>query len=130
MTASRRALYTTDINEKTYYGLALALDRKDKRHRAFYKQREERGWDDTDTWSLASTIASFALPRLRRFKEIAMAHPAAMSAEDWDRELDEMIFAMEQVTRDDGAWDWDEATGARVQRGLELFGSKFLHLWW
>ena len=126
----RRALYTADINEKHYYGLALTLERSDKRHRALYKQREERGWDDTDTWSLASTIARFALPRLRRFREINNGHPMGVTAEEWDREIDEMIFAMEQVASDEGFWDWDEPTGDRVQRGLELFGSKFLHLWW
>ena len=35
------------------------------------KQRLERGFDDSETWSLRDTIANFIIPRLERYEEIA-----------------------------------------------------------
>jgi len=112
------------------YSYVPKLPANDKRLPKFAAQRAERGWDDTETWSLCTTIAHFALPRLKRFKEVNNGHPMGLTEDEWDRELDEMIFAMEKASEDSGIWDWDEPTADRVQRGLELFGSKFLHLWW
>lgn len=41
-----------------------------KRFWKFLWQRWTRGFDDSETWSLDSTISYFILPRLKRFKEI------------------------------------------------------------
>ena len=53
-----------------YYGFAWELRKDDYRHPKFKEQRKERGFDDTETWCLDSTITSFVLPRLERFKEL------------------------------------------------------------
>ena len=39
-------------------------DKDDKREEKFIKQRLQRGFDDTETWSLRDTIADFVVPRL------------------------------------------------------------------
>lgn len=41
-----------------------------KRYWKFLWQRWIRGFDDSETWSLDSTIVEFILPRLKRFKEV------------------------------------------------------------
>jgi len=46
-------------------------DVDDKREMEFKKQRLERGFDDSETWSLRDTIANFIIPRLERYEEIA-----------------------------------------------------------
>jgi len=46
-------------------------DADDKREMEFKKQRLERGFDDSETWSLRDTIANFIIPRLERYEEIA-----------------------------------------------------------
>lgn len=94
----------------------------------FWWQRRTRGWDDSETWNLDVTVAEFVLPRLRRFKEVAITLPLEMSEAEWAEELDCMIAAFEFVASDSNFTftPWDES----VQRGLELFGKRFIHLWW
>jgi hypothetical protein len=97
-------------------------------------QKVTRGFSDKDTWSLDHTIAKFVLPRLERFKEVNMCHPANLTEEEWDDILDEMIFAMHNIVHQ---WDDDdldvEAVKAiidRVHVGLDYFGEYFRDLWW
>lgn len=42
----------------------------DRREAKFKKQRQKRGFDDSETWSLDYTIACFLIPRLKRFIEL------------------------------------------------------------
>ncbi len=90
-----------------------------------------RGWSDRDTWSLDNTIAKFVLPRLKRFKDLNIGFPCTHSWEEWNKVLDDMIYAMEIVSDDvlnytaDEKVDWN-----RVNNGLELFGKHFRDLWW
>ena len=42
-----------------------------EREKIFKKQRKERGFDDSETWSLTDTVANFIIPRLERYEEIA-----------------------------------------------------------
>lgn len=100
-----------------------------KRSIKHWFQRRIRGFDDSETWSLDLRIAQFTLPRLKRFKELSMAHPMDLTEEEWVDILDEIIYSMEicsdedYILRDDIDWD-------RVYNGLELFGKWFRDLWW
>ena len=123
-----------DINPLNYHGVALDLDTDDKRHAKYHDQRRERGFDDTETWNLHRTVASFMLPRLKRLKEITNGHPAGMTEEAWNAELGEMIFSLEVFVGDDN-WDWpktdeEKAKADRVVAGIKLIGDRFLNLWW
>lgn len=40
-------------------------DKTDEREEKFSQQRIERGFDDSETWSLDCTITKFILPRLK-----------------------------------------------------------------
>ena len=43
----------------------------DDREKLFSQQRIERGFDDSETWSLKDSIIKFIIPRLERYEEIA-----------------------------------------------------------
>jgi hypothetical protein len=98
-------------------------------------QKITRGFSDKDTWNLDHSIANYALPRLKRFKEINNGHPISLTEEEWDFMLDEMIYAMEYLATQ---WedDWDdinlgsEENYARFVKGMEYFGKHFQSLWW
>jgi hypothetical protein len=103
-----------------------------KRESLFKKQRKERGWDDSETWSLDTTIARLVLPRLKRFKEVNCGYPGFLSIEKWDEILDHMIYAMEVCSDEELYYgcklkkkDWK-----RVSKGFKLFGKYFQNLWW
>ena len=95
----------------------------------YWWQRRVRGWDDSDTWSLSSTIATFTLPRLKRLVELNNGYPGDMTKKQWDLMLLDMIYALEVCEREaDGIVadaDWD-----RVNKGLRDFGERFRDLWW
>ena len=95
----------------------------------YFWQRRIRGWDDSETWGLSGIIAKFTLPRLKRFKELNIGYPWPLTSEEWDAELDDMIYALEICVQEHTELV-DEADWFRVQHGLELFGVRFRDLWW
>ena len=95
----------------------------------FFWQRRRRGFDDSDTWSLDSTVSEFVLPRLRRFKEVNIGYPGSLTPEEWDLILDKMIAAFEFGASEE-RWD-DKGEGySKHKEGLELFSRYFWDLWW
>ena len=112
-----------------------------KREKRYAKQRETRGWDDSETFSLDLTIAKFALPRLKRFKKVTCGCPGFLCSGDshtndikagmkkWYEILDKIIYAMEIIS-DDKKWYAPETDDKKVNEGVKLFGEYFRCLWW
>lgn len=116
--------------DRNYFGFATDPDLKnDERQEEWYSQRKENGFDDTETWSLKTTIAKFVLPRLKGFKERHFDHPCDITFEKWDEILDEMIFSFEYYAKDEWKPISDEEF-KRVEKGMKLFGEYYGDLWW
>lgn len=130
------------IKSKNYYGFVNELPSKDDRIPKFIKQYKKRGFDDTETWSLNTTILRFVLPRLKRFRKIVAGMPpnleldketlktinfedGYLSIEEWKERLDKMINAIELYLNDE-MFDKD----GKVEEGIDLFFKYFFHLWW
>lgn len=58
-------------------------------HFAF--QRTFRGFDDSETWCLNTTMARLMVPRLRRFIAIKKGHPEALTSEEWTDVLEKIL---------------------------------------
>lgn len=105
-----------------------------KRWFKYFWQRQIRGFDDTELWSLDFTVARFVLPRLIAFKNNddkgLMGHPCHITMDEWNGILDDMIYAMEISANDFMSYE-DELTvdWKRVEKGHLLFGSYFRDLW-
>jgi hypothetical protein len=113
---------------KVDHGLHKNLPEEDERQPKFAEQRKERGFDDTETWALDQALALFAIPRLKRFKEIHICHPPGMTMKKWDSILQQMIDGFEEVLlRDEKIADWDFK---KVDKGLKLFAKWYADLWW
>lgn len=97
-------------------------------------QRITRGFDDGDTFSLDSSIATYTLPRLKRFKEIVTeefpSYPSNMTSEEWIKILDEMIWFFEQYSTGEIHDITSKVYTKRMQKAAELFGKHFMSLWW
>ena len=116
-------------------------------------QRLERGFDDTETWNLNSTICRFIAPRLKRFIELTDGYPASFvdpdGMEKWRDILREMLWSFENYDIDDISWNSDtlepdpegtyfydlpdetkEKITAKYKRGFKLFHDYFESLWW
>lgn len=106
-------------------------DKSDKREKQFSKQRMSIGFDDSETWALNVAIASFALPRLKRFREISPCIPGNMTKKEWHKILDKMILSMELVIRDcNGPGFIMGKERKKMEEGLMLFGKHLPGLWW
>ena len=79
------------------------------------KKRQRKKWlkqhgeyvNPRDTWALDYTIAEFALPRLKLYKEKTLAYPGTGEAdtpEKWDAILDKIMFSFELILNED-TWE-------------------------
>ena len=97
---------------------------KDPRRNLYRQQRKERGFDNSELWSLDMTIIEFTLPRLKAFRDYTKSFPIdddIKSFQDWQATIDKMIYGMEKYI--DDSWDTEAV------EGIDLFLKYFRHLW-
>lgn len=118
--------YNVDLDPYNIPNVNFTLiNRSDKRWDDYKEQRMSRGFDNSETWSLDSTISRFIEPRLKVFKELHAGYPGYLTEEKWEEILDKMIKAFEYINNDD-TFDHKE----EVDEGLDLFRKHFFDLWW
>lgn len=100
----------------------------DERELNFKNQRLEKGFDDSETWSLRDTIANFIIPRLERYEEIAKSF-LEREPELVD-DIDAFLNAMKLIARDKGSCIWTIDEEKIVENGLNVFPKIFMSLWW
>lgn len=130
------------MNTPKFY-TGYASEYSEEKQKEYAKQREERGFDDTELWNLDYTLAAFILPRLKAFREeiednISVPNSFTMSAHTekdfeearskWHDTLDSMIKAFQNIIDDDEI-NWKRATQEETRQGLASFGAHFLFLW-
>lgn len=105
------------------------------RDEIFAQQRLERGFDDSDTWSLDYTLACWLLPRLKRFREVTPAVPSSLpNMEAWQEILEKIEFSL-QCTIDDLKPLGQQKLvpldqHPRWAEGYKLLGEWMMALWW
>ena len=99
----------------------------DNRWCKYKGQRLSRGFDDSETWNLDTTIAKFIIPRLERFIEIYEDFVI-----DHDGFVPKMKNALEcfKMYEDENTNFWDKETSEKFQRGMHDFADIFQALWW
>lgn len=99
----------------------------DKREEKFSKQRLERGFDESETWNLYTTISRFIVPRLKAFKESNICYPPELTPDEWNAILDKMIRTFEIASNSDFM---KEEEADEFREGFTLFSEYFFALWW
>lgn len=94
----------------------------------YRKQRVERGFDDSETWSLDCTIAQFIIPRLERY--IELSDKMILRSEEQKRNIRSILTAMELTIRNDGLRDFTKEEEEQVQEGLQSLADNWFSLWW
>lgn len=118
-----------DIKYSGVPNVCFSLTEKDdKREIEFIKQRLERGFDDSETWSLRDTIGKFILPRLVRFKEIYIEK--VVDYDDMYKKLDLSIRAFELLIRDKGSFLLTDEELIEYEEGMKAYQEVFMRLWW
>lgn len=104
-------------------------------------QRIFFGFSTDETYSLYLTVSTFLLPRLERFKEVTITHPIGITFEEWQKQLDLMIFSLRHTIYEEGEHDKLEAKLLAYEsnrklwyelrhKGYLLIGQQFRDLWW
>lgn len=105
------------------------IDETDDRWNEYTKQRLERGFDDSETWSLDGTISKFIYPRLKVFLEDTKSlscHPDGIDFDEWVSILEKMIRGFELLSLDEVKTN-DECV--IIEEALDLFRKHFHSLW-
>ena len=110
------------INEKNYYGHALDLDKNDERIEKYNKQREDDGFDDTETWNLNTSISAYIIPRLRRLTEI-QENDIVEPYDGYFLELKLLLISFDSYKKD--SWDTEAIKNIQI-----IFPKVFPYLWW
>lgn len=97
----------------------------DDRYEDFKKQRLERGFDESETWSLDYTIARFIAPRLRAFLDIYKA--VIVDDRNMVPVIERALKAFERLAQDTVVFG-DECE--EIDEALVEFAKIFRGLWW
>lgn len=101
----------------------------------FFYQRRTRGFDDSETWALDTSLSRLIVPRLKRFKELNDGFPVPIfeTYEQWNEALDEIIWSFEWFANEE-RWNLSNEEEIeqlkRAEAGIQLFAKHFDHLWW
>lgn len=118
-----------DIKYLGIPNICFSLTSKDDTREIEYKkQRIERGFDDSETWSLRDSIADFIIPRLERYEEIA--NDFLIRDEKLVSEISSFLLALKLIQRDSGICIFTEEERKQVEEGLSYFQNIFMSLWW
>jgi hypothetical protein len=117
-----------DIKKLNIPNVCFSLtSHNDKREEMFQKQRIERGFDDSETWSLRDTIANFIIPRLERYNEITKE---VLDGPEHIQNCAFILNAFKLITRNEGECIFSDYEKNTVKNGLKLFSEIFMELWW
>lgn len=120
------------LSSKDAYGIKnvnfTLIDESDERWENFKKQRLEQGFDESETWSLYSTIAQFIYPRLKCFYNDGnlVGYPSYLTAKKWHNIVKTMLDAFELIVTKDYPTKEESAI---IDKGLNLFNKHFFELW-
>lgn len=102
------------------------IKREKKRQKKWKKQIKQRGFDDTELWSLDCIISQFILPRLKAFRQLGYSYPSNLETyEEWQKILDKMIIAFEISVEQ----DMNENNQLDYEIGMNLFAQYHYSLW-
>lgn len=99
----------------------------------FKYQKIKFGFSNKELWNLNYYISVFILPRLKAFKTKSSGYPGCLnSREEWNKILDDMIFAFEYQISDNFEYNdkLRKIAEKRYKRGMKYFTQYFGALWY
>ncbi len=99
----------------------------------YRKQRDEWGFDDTETWHLDKTFALFMIPRLKRYIEVNNGFPSGETEESYNEKLHYIVKTFEEYyieTEEQTSLDKEKERITNVNKAVKLLSDLWLELWW
>ena len=105
-------------------------------------QRGIRGWANEDTWNLYYFLANVIANATKYLLKTQHGYPGSLTEEEWNKELEEMIWAFEYYRDSSDIWMQDnnrvgneqakknkEKNEDRAKKGIQIFIEHFRDLW-
>ena len=99
----------------------------------YKKQREEQGFDDTETWHLDKTFALFIVPRLKRFLEVNNGFPSGETEESYNEKINYIIKSFEDYYHNEyehSSLDDEKVKLENAKSAVKFLHDLWFHLWW
>ena len=99
----------------------------------FKKQREENGFDDTETWHLDKTVALFLMPRLERFIQVNNGFPCGETEESYNEKLNFILNSFKEYyynENDEVSLELEKERLSNAKKAAALLGEIWFDLWW
>lgn len=99
----------------------------------YKKQRETRGFDDTETWHLDKTFAQFMIPRLKRFVEVNICLPYGETDVSYNKKLRTIITSLEEYYSDDNielTQEEEKRLHENAKNAIQVLSELWFSLWW
>ena len=114
------------IAEEVYKDVPERLDH-------FKKQREENGFDDTETWHLDKTLALFLIPRLERFIQVNNGYPGGETEESFNEKLNFILKSFKEYyngENDEVSLELEKERLINANKAVAILGEIWFDLWW
>jgi hypothetical protein len=99
----------------------------------YKKQRDERGFDDTETWHLDKSLTLFLIPRLKRFIELNNGFPSGQTEESFNEKLNFILKSFEEYyynENDEVSLELEKERLSNAKKAAALLGEIWFDLWW
>ena len=99
----------------------------------YKKQREENGFDDTETWHLDKTFALFIIPRLKRFIKVNNGFPNGETYESYIEKLKFIVKSFEEYYYEednDSSLEIEKERLQNAKNAVNTLSQLWFHLWW
>ncbi len=131
---SKDCLKLSTITERNNYSIAEEVYPNDPATLNQYKkQREEQGFDDTETWHLDKTLALFLIPRLERFIQVNNGFPTGETEESYDKKLNFIINSFKEYYYNEDqevSLEIEKERLLNAKKAAALLGELWFDLWW
>lgn len=118
----------------TCFSVAEEVYKNDSKQLEKYKkQREQQGFDDTETWHLDRTFALFMIPRIKRFIQVNNGFPNGETYESYVEKLKFVVKSFEEYYSDDNIETSLEIEKERLEnakQALDILLKLWFCLWW
>ena len=99
----------------------------------YKNQREERGFDDTETWHLDKTLALFLIPRLERFIQVNNGFPGGETEESFNEKLNLILNSFKEYYYDENkevSLELEKERVINLKKAAVILGEIWFYLWW
>lgn len=98
----------------------------------YWWQKHTRGYTNEDIFCVATSTASILVPRMKALLNQVKNRitPMTMTNQEWCDILNQIIYAFELISRENGSWVWTKKEEEAVEIGLDLFRKHYFSLWW